>query len=67
MYLFINNLIGLAIGPTAVALVTDFVFENDAAVGASLSIVGAGAGAGACLLSYLSLKPFRKMLAADTF
>ncbi len=65
VYLFINNLIGLAIGPTAVALFTDFVFKDDAAVGASLSIVGAAAGIGACVLSYLSLKPFRKMLQAD--
>lgn len=64
VYLFINNLIGLAIGPTAVALFTDFVFKDDAAVGASLSIVGAAAGIGACVLSYLSLKPFRKMLTA---
>lgn len=30
LYLFVVNLIGLRLGPTAVALVTDFVFGRDA-------------------------------------
>jgi MFS family permease len=39
LYLLIVNLIGLGIGPTAVALVTDKVFHYDAAVRYSLLIV----------------------------
>ena len=39
LYLLIVNLIGLGIGPTAVALVTDKVFHYDAAVRYSLTIV----------------------------
>jgi hypothetical protein len=38
-YLLVVNLIGLGIGPTAVALVTDKVFHYDAAVRYSLTIV----------------------------
>src|SRR6185436_12188877 len=32
IYLFVVNLIGLGIGPSAVAAATDFVFEDDQAV-----------------------------------
>ena len=39
VYLLIVNLIGLGIGPTAVALITDRVFGYDAAVRYSLLIV----------------------------
>ena len=39
VYLLIVNLIGLGLGPSAVALVTDRVFHNDAAVRYSLLIV----------------------------
>lgn len=39
VYLFVVNLVGLGAGPTAVALLTDHVFHDDAAVGTSLTIV----------------------------
>ena len=39
IYLFVINLIGLAIGPSAVAAMTDFYFRDDMAVGISLSVV----------------------------
>ena len=43
LYLFVGNLIGLGIGPTAVALLTDFVFQDDSRVGSSLLVVTVGA------------------------
>lgn len=43
IYLFVVNLVGLGIGPTAVALVTDRVFADDASVHLSLAIVVAAA------------------------
>jgi MFS family permease len=39
VYLFAVNLIGLAIGPSAVAAMTDFYFKDDLAVGSSLVAV----------------------------
>jgi len=39
IYLFIVNLVGLGVGPTAVALFTDRVFEDDTQVHRSLGIV----------------------------
>jgi len=38
-YVFMVNVVGLALGPTSVAVVTDFVFGDDAAVGRSLALV----------------------------
>ncbi|HUP91304.1 MAG TPA: MFS transporter [Solimonas sp.] len=59
VYLFIVNLIGLGCGPTAVALVTDYVFHDDAAVRWSLMIVGGIAQAAAIALLWSGLAPYR--------
>lgn len=58
IYLLVVNLIGIGFGPTAVALITDYVFQDEMAVGKSIvvtAIVACGAGA---LLLFKALKPF---------
>lgn len=40
-YVLSTNLIGLALGPTSVALANDYLFESAQAVGTSLALVGA--------------------------
>ena len=40
-YVLSTNLIGLALGPTSVALASDYIFESTQAVGSSLALVGA--------------------------
>jgi MFS family permease len=50
LYLFAINLIGLGIGPTAVALMTDYVFRDDLAVPYSVSITTVLAAAAAAVL-----------------
>ena len=35
------NLIGFSLGPTSVALASDYIFESTQAVGSSLALVGA--------------------------
>ena len=62
VYLFIVNLIGLGIGPTAVALVTDYVFANDLALKWSMLIVGTVANIMAIAFLAAGLKPYREML-----
>ncbi len=59
IYLFVANLIGLGLGPTAVAIVTDYVFGSDDALRFSLVIVGTAAALGAALLFGLCLRPYR--------
>ena len=63
LYLFLVNMIGLGIGPTAVAVVTDFLFGDDNMVGWSMFIVSGVAGAVAITLLATGLKPYRESLA----
>jgi MFS family permease len=60
LYLFVVNLIGLGLGPTAVAVLTDYVFRNDNAVNYSLLVVGMLAHLGAAVLLWAGLKPYRR-------
>lgn len=60
VYLFIVNMVGLGLGPTAVAVVTDYVFHDDAAVRYSLLLVGAVAQLGAIACLYAGLAPYRE-------
>lgn len=50
IYLFVITLIGLGIGPTAVAPVTDYVFGDDMAIRYSLFIVASVATSAAIVL-----------------
>lgn len=59
VYLFVITLLGLGIGPTAVALITDYVFNDDAALRYSLLIVSSVVTVIAIGLLYSSLKPYR--------
>ena len=62
VYLFIVNLVGLGVGPTAVALVTDYVFANDQQLRWSMLIVGTVANVLAMALLAAGLKPYRETL-----
>lgn len=63
VYLFLVNLIGLGLGPTAVALCTDYVFGNDLAVRWSLmTVLPIAALIGAVLIA-TGLKPYRDSVA----
>jgi MFS family permease len=61
-FLFVVNLIGLGLGPTAVAMTTDFVFHKDNAIHYSLVVVGTLAHVGAAALLWSGLKPFLRSL-----
>lgn len=58
IYLFVVNLIGLGIGPTAVAMVTDYVFANDKQVGMSILMVSLTAHALSGALLWIGLKHY---------
>ena len=62
VYLFVINLIGLGIGPTAVAMTTDYVFHNDKMVNWSLLIVCTTAHIVAAILLWAGMKPFVESL-----
>ena len=58
VYLFVINIIGLGVGPTAVAACTQYFFGRDDSVQYSLAIVTSLACALAAVLHYAALKPF---------
>lgn len=62
VYLFILNLIGLGIGPTAVGACTQHLFGRDGAVNYSLLIVTVTASTLGGLILWLGSKPFLRSL-----
>ena len=62
IYLFVITMIGLGFGPTAVALITDYVFKDESALRFSLAIVSMSATLLAVFLLLASLKPYRLSL-----
>jgi len=62
IYLFLVNLIGLGIGPTAVALVTDYGFGDDQMLRWSMLIVGTIACLLAASLLAAGMRPYRETL-----
>jgi MFS family permease len=59
IYLFVINLIGMGLGPTAVAVLTVDVFKDETAIHHSLLTVGAIAHTAGSILLWLCLKHFR--------
>jgi MFS family permease len=55
------NIIGLGFGPIAVAVVTDFVFRDDAAIDRSIGVVIVSSGVASVLLLALSVKQYEEM------
>jgi hypothetical protein len=62
VYLFIINMIGLGLGPTAVAVCTQYIFRRDDAVNYSLLVVHLVSLSLAALLLGGGLKPFCRSL-----
>ena len=63
VYLFVITLIGLGIGPTAVAIITDYVFNEDMSLRYSLMIVTSIAVMSSVVLLSMGLKPYRDSVA----
>ncbi|MEE4659294.1 MAG: MFS transporter [Halieaceae bacterium] len=59
--LFFTNLFGLAFGPSAVAILTDFVYADDAALDASLTTLPFLVLPPAALLALLAMRPYREL------
>ncbi|GIX16083.1 MAG: MFS transporter [Rhodothalassiaceae bacterium] len=64
LYLFIVNLIGLGIGPSVIAVFTDWVFADETMIGASMAAATAVIAPLAALLFALGRRPFARAVAA---
>ncbi|TZG25670.1 spinster family MFS transporter [Sphingomonas montanisoli] len=58
MYQFFNNLLGIGCGPLAVALVTDYAFKDEMALGYSMAIVGGVSALIASIILLLGIRPY---------
>jgi MFS family permease len=65
LYGFLANLIGAGIGPTVVAVITDYVFGRDDAIGQSLAVTGAVLCPIAALILWWGLRAIRTELEAQ--
>jgi MFS family permease len=64
IYLFVVNMIGLGLGPSAVAFFTVNVFKDDYKIHWSLATVSTGAGILAAFLLWNGMAQFRKSMEA---
>lgn len=62
IYLFVINLIGLGLGPSAVAACTDYIFKDESKLNMSLLLVMGAAHLGASILLFAARKPYEKSL-----
>jgi MFS family permease len=60
VYFFVQNLVSSAIGPTFVAVITDYVFRADSAVGYSLAIVNVVGMSAAIVVLVYGMPAYRK-------
>lgn len=65
IYLFFTAVVGLGIGPTAVALITDYIFKSDAAVGMSLGLVLTIASLVAATILFAGSRSYNRALEHD--
>lgn len=63
IYFFISNLVGIGIGPTAVAVFTEYLFQDEEMIRYSLVIVGAGARIIAFLLILGGFRHYERLVA----
>ncbi len=63
MFFFLANLLGVGLGPTVVALITDYVFRNEHAVGYSITVANLAITPVVAVLLWWGLRPFRESLA----
>jgi hypothetical protein len=66
IWLFIFNVIGFGMGPTVVALLTDYVFRSEAMLNLSMSTVAFVIGPIAALVIWSGMKPYGRVVARLT-
>lgn len=58
MYQFFNNLLGIGCGPLLIAVVTDYVFQDENSLGYSMAIVGGAAALIATIVLTAGIRPY---------
>jgi MFS family permease len=64
LFLFVFNIVGFGCGPTAIALITDYVFHDDTRVGSALALATVTLGPLSAWALFRGLKPYGRLIAA---
>jgi MFS family permease len=64
LFLFVFNVVGFGFGPTVIALITDYVFRDEARIGYSLVAATVVLGPLSAWALALGLKPYGRMIVA---
>jgi MFS family permease len=64
LFLFVFNIVGFGCGPTAIALITDYVFHDDTRVGSALALATVILGPLSAWALLRGLKPYGRLIAA---
>jgi hypothetical protein len=63
LFLFVYNVIGFGLGPTFVAVFTDFLFHSEERLGQSMSVATLTLGSVTALVMWLGVKPYGRAIA----
>jgi MFS family permease len=64
LFLFVFNIVGFGLGPTVIALITDYVFHDDSRVGSALALATIILGPLSAWALVRGLKPYGRLIAA---
>ncbi len=64
LYVVMTSGVGMGLGPTLIALTTDYIVRDRAQLGASLAIVGIAVSLAAIVLFARALRPYRELVQA---
>jgi MFS family permease len=63
LFLFVFNVIGFGLGPTMVALFTDYLFHSDRMLGRSMAVASLALGSLTAVIMWLGVKPYGRAMA----
>jgi MFS family permease len=63
LFLFVFNVIGFGLGPTMVALFTDYLFHSDRMLGRSMAVVTLALGSLTAVIMWFGVKPYGRAMA----
>ncbi|MEM6934857.1 MAG: MFS transporter [Pseudomonadota bacterium] len=66
VYLFVISILGLTVGPTAVALITDFIYQDESALRYSIAWVSGIGAVFSTVVLFLNLRPYRDAVAESS-
>ena len=65
IYFFVISMTGYTLGPTSVALLTDYVFQDESLISYSMAVVSLIVGLIGIFAGFMGIRPYRKYIETD--